>query len=137
MKTSRPKMYYVWAGMKNRCLNKNYKQYKDYGGRGISVQNEWNLFKNFQADMFSTYKKGLTLDRIDNSKGYSKENCRWVSATHQNRNTRKNIIYKGEYATDACKRLGGASGLIRMRLNYGWSLEKAFSKKVNKSKKYD
>lgn len=69
--------YSVWRGIKARCLNPNKKAYKNYGAKGITVCERWKSFLNFYADM-GDKPEGLELDRINNSKGYSKENCHWV-----------------------------------------------------------
>lgn len=78
--------------MVHRCTNPKNKKYKDYGGRGISVCEEWLDIKNFIAWADETYPniEGYTLDRIDNNKGYSPENCRWVDKTTQSVNQRIN-----------------------------------------------
>lgn len=75
-------IYNIWSGMKRRCNNKKDKY---YGGRGITVYNRWNKFENFYEDM-GERPRGKSLDRIDNNKGYSKENCRWVSRSIQQKN---------------------------------------------------
>lgn len=78
----------TWDGMMQRCHNPNNTKYKDYGGRGIKVCERWKDIKNFIDDMFPAFQEGLSLDRIDNNLGYSKENCRWATREIQGRNTR-------------------------------------------------
>jgi hypothetical protein len=84
-------LYGTWHHMHQRCKNPKTKQYSDYGGRGITVCERWNSIANFMEDMLPTHVKGLTLDRIDNDKGYSPENCKWSTHIEQRRNMRKNI----------------------------------------------
>lgn len=93
------KLYEVWHHMKQRCNGTlgdiPTKNYKD---RNITYCKEWEQFENFYKDMSPSYQDGLQLDRIDNSKGYYPENCRWVTAKENNRNKRSNIWieYKGK-----------------------------------------
>lgn len=95
--------YYAWDNMKRRCLNEQHPEYSNYGGRGIGVSKEWiNSFEVFFSDMGEKPNKKFSLDRIDNSKGYCKENCRWADGSTQATNQRdpenkttgiKNISY--------------------------------------------
>lgn len=85
------KIYQIWSSIIQRCTNPKNRGYKNYGGRGIQVSEEWKKFENFFRDV-GDQPPGLTLDRIDNDKGYSKENCRWVSWETQAVN-RRNTIY--------------------------------------------
>ena len=82
------RLYPVWHAMKQRCTNPNHNRYKNYGGRGITVCEEWLDVKNFIEDMYPSYMEGLSLDRIDNDKGYSPDNCRWTTGEIQNTNQR-------------------------------------------------
>lgn len=83
------RLYKIWNGMMQRCHNKKAEYYKDYGARGISVCNEWHNIENFINDMYPSYEEGLSIDRINNDLGYSKDNCRWASKSIQTQNTRK------------------------------------------------
>ena len=84
-------LFKTWHNMKNRCYNKNFKQYADYGGRGITVCEEWLDIKNFVdwVDNKSNWEEGLSLDRIDNDKGYSPDNCTFSTKTIQSINQRQ------------------------------------------------
>lgn len=86
---SKHKLYAVWNDMMQRCNNVNNEFYIDYGNRGIKVCEKWKNIKNFIEDMYPSYQKGLSIDRIDNNKGYFKENCRWATKDIQSQNTRK------------------------------------------------
>lgn len=92
--------YYIYNNMKERCYTKSNSCYKDYGGRGIVVCNDWkNDFMNFYKwAMSHGYDDSLTLDRIDVDGNYEPSNCRWVTFTDQQRNKRNNIqiTYKGK-----------------------------------------
>ena len=135
VETATKKLYMVYQSMKKRCADK---QDKNYGGRGISVDQLWlgdNGFNNFIEWANSHgYKNGLTLERVDNQKGYSPKNCIFATRSEQSRNRRNNLRFKGEIATDVSVRLGGGKRLVDNRVrNLGWSLEKAFTTPIRGS----
>lgn len=94
-------LYSKWEGMRRRCNNPNDVSYPRYGAKGITVSDSWNSFENFMLDMQDGFAVGMSLDRIDSTKGYSKENCRWVPLAEQarNRSTVKKYTYQGETLT--------------------------------------
>lgn len=87
--------YYVWGSIKQRCLNPKNKNYRTYGGRGVTICDKWLLFKGFFKDM-GEKPEGLQIDRIDNNKGYYKENCRWVTPKVNANNRRTTKIAEEE-----------------------------------------
>ncbi len=90
-KMTRTRIYYVWSSMKKRCINENDKSFSSYGGRGIKVCDEWmEDFSHFyEWAKNNGHQENLTIDRIDNDKGYSPKNCRWTTQSVQSRNTRR------------------------------------------------
>jgi hypothetical protein len=132
------KLYETWKKMRDRCNRPNATQYKDYGGRGIKVCEEWD--KSFQAFYDWSYANGyddnLTIDRIDNNKGYSPDNCRWATYKEQMRNKRTNhiITYKNQpqCISKWCEELNLSYSAVTGRLRRGWSVEKALSTPTNR-----
>lgn len=127
-------LYTVWSDMLSRCRNKNHRQYKDYGGRGITVCQEWKDFPTFREWAFATgYVDGnnrekCTIDRIDVNGNYEPSNCRWANRKEQMNNRRVNVLltYNGETKTLAqwADTLGICYSTITSRYCRGWSIER-------------
>lgn len=137
------RIYETWVNMKTRCCNENNKNYKNYGGRGIKVCEEWldkdNGFINFYNwAMDNGYNDTLTIDRIDVNGNYEPSNCRWVNMQKQNNNRRNNhiIIYNGERKTleewSRILPINISSAELRYRIMNNWSIEKAFKTPVRR-----
>jgi hypothetical protein len=127
--------YAVWRSMKSRCLRKTHSAYKNYGGRGISVCQEWlESFESFWSDMHESYLAGLDLDRIDNESGYSKTNCRWVTRSRNTRNKRNGWKNRSDIPEDFLE-MAQARGIKRTtlyyRLNKGLSWEQTLNTPVD------
>lgn len=132
-------LYRTYANMKNRCYNPRYYLFKHYGGKGITVCDEWlgeNGFDHFrQWARENGYKQGLSIDRIDNSLNYSPTNCRWVDMAVQqnNRTNNRRITVDGKTHTMAewSKLSGIKYGTIQSRLKRGWSEADAVTVRPN------
>lgn len=128
-------LYKTWSCMKSRCLRKNNPSYPAYGGRGIKICNEWLTFAGFVKDMGSSFREGLSIERIDNDGNYCKENCRWATDKEQANNRRSNRLlgFMGEVKTLAIwsDLLGIKRTTISQRIDvYGWSVAEALSKSI-------
>lgn len=133
---SKERLYTTWKDMLRRCFNPKCKSYPNYGGRGITVCNEWkSSYLNFKSwALHSGYTDSLTIDRIDSNGNYEPSNCRWVTLKVQENNTRKNrfLEYHGisHTVSEWANILEISYPALLNRLKRGWSLEKAFSKPV-------
>lgn len=87
-------LYCVWKQMLSRCENPDNKNWAHYGQRGITVSNAWHDFGHFYNDMIDTYRRGLTIERIDIDGNYCKENCKWITNEDQAKNRRSSLHYR-------------------------------------------
>ena len=118
----RTSLYNSYCAMMNRCNNPSSASYDDYGGRGITVCDEWNGSPDafIEWALSTGYIEGLTIDRIDVDKGYSPSNCRWITLSEQARNKRTTIFinYNGETLclSEACRKAGISLSAVRNRI---------------------
>lgn len=128
---SKSRIYRTWRAIKNRCFNKNLKEYKNYGGRGIIVCAEW--LNDFQAfydwSIMNGYTDELTIDRIDNDGNYEPLNCRWTTRKEQANNRRMCRIFTYNGVTKNykqwCDFLNINYKTFHTRISRGWEIEKA------------
>lgn len=124
--------YRTWEAMRYRCSSPKYAEYHLYGARGITFCERWKSFESFWADMGPTWQKGLSLDRIDNSGNYHKDNCRWATMTEQANNTRRNKWLDTPAGrltlSQAGRKFGLSKGCIEGRIARGCPPDKLFLK---------
>ena len=136
-RSQKTRVYNSWRGMKDRCYNEKHSSYADYGGRGITVCEEWrNSFESFRDWAYANgYNDDLTIDRIDPNGNYEPSNCRWATKTQQARNTRrcKKIEFNGEtHNLSEWAQLIGVSyrTLYHRIFSYHMPIEKALTKEA-------
>lgn len=132
---SKEKLHSVWLSMRGRCCNPNNYDFKYYGGKGIQICEEWLEYESFKEWAFiNGYSEGLTLDRIDSSKNYCPENCRWVDMKTQSNNKSNNVVieYNGESHTlkEWAEILGINYSTVHKRYSAGKTIEQIL--KVNR-----
>ena len=120
----------IWSMMKNRCTNINTPSYKNYGGRGISICDEWKSYPEFKKwALDNGYDDQLTIDRIDVNGDYCPSNCRWVTRFVQAGNTRANTFYTVDGETHFLNEWSRINHIkpatIIQRINRGWPVDKA------------
>lgn len=139
---SHTRLYQIWAAIKRRCNKPYEKSYKNYGGRGIKMCEEWqNSFEAFMEwAMNSGYSDDLTIERIDVDGNYCPDNCTWISKSGQagNRRSCHYISYNGEVKTlnEWCKEMNLPYKNIHNRITkLGWSFERAISEPIHVEKR--
>lgn len=128
------RLYNIWIGIKDRCLNPNNENYFRYGGRGIGICQEWlkdyMTFHDWAIE--NGYEQGLTIDRINVDGDYNPDNCRWANWYTQANNRRNShyLTFKGKTLTisEWARELNVRESLIRQRILRGWDVEKALTK---------
>jgi hypothetical protein len=130
--------YRTWAKMRERCNNKNSKDFKYYGGRGIKIAPRWNDFRVFYSDMGDRPSHGHSIGRVDNNIGYSPSNCIWATSKEQANNRRNNVLLTHKGKTQNInqwrEKLGFSHSLIQNRLKRGWSVEKTLTTPIKGKK---
>ena len=132
------RLYRIWGNMCNRCTNPSNPAWHNYGDRGIKVCDDWLRYENFRDWANSSgYTENVTIDRIDNNKGYSPDNCRWADLITQANNKRNNHIieYNGTSMTIAewAVETGIPYKTLFNRFHLGWSAERALTQPMRKS----
>ena len=134
----RTRLYRIWSGVKDRCCNVNSKYWERYGGRGITICDEWlQSFESFYRwSMDNGYSDELTIDRIDNDKGYCRENCKWVTYKIQENNRSNNRILECHNEQHTISQWSDITGIkqtvISQRIYNGWTVERALTEKVRR-----
>ena len=121
--------HYIWRAMVARCTNPNHKAYNRYGGRGITVCHQWLKYENFLADMGEP-PEGLTLERIDNDKGYDPVNCKWATLSEQQKNKERTKIYSNGSFTGTLVECAKFLGISKELAHWRWKQHGTFEKGV-------
>lgn len=137
---SHTRIFNIWQKMIRRCESPNDKSYPRYGGRGITVCEKWHSFQPFyEWAKENGYDDTLTIDRIDNDKGYSPDNCRWSDAYTQSQNRRSCLVFekdgKSQTLKQWCRDIGISYTTVYQRIRHGWSFERAISEPVHAEKR--
>lgn len=127
------RLYIIWKGIRCRCYTKSCNTYKNYGGRGITICEEWSDFNVFKEwALKNGYSDNLSIDRIDFNGNYEPSNCRWITMKEQENNKRNNhfLTMNGERKTISqwAEITGLKSGTIASRVHRGWSDEDALTR---------
>lgn len=139
--SKRSRLYNIYRCMITRCENPKVKDYRFYGGRGITICQEWresfHAFKEWAIN--NGYRPDLTIERRDNNGPYSPENCRWATVKEQARNRRTThlVTYNGvtRSMADLAEEHGIPYGVFALRLRRGWSVERAVKQPLQERRK--
>lgn len=129
---TKSRLYNIWTLMKRRCLNPNAQHFRRYGGRGITICDEWlkDFMTFYNWAMANGYRDDLSIDRIDNNKSYCPENCRWATQSEQMSNYSKNRLFtihgETKTLTEWCKQYNIKTHVVWKRIGRGWTTEEAF-----------
>jgi hypothetical protein len=131
-------LYNRWRWMMQRCYNQNNRSYVHYGARGIRVCTRWHNPVTFYEDNIDSFQKELELERIDNERGYSPENCKWVTRKDQCNNTRRNRQFtfgdETQNLAQWANKLSVKDRTLRSRIRLGWNIEDVLLTPVAKRK---
>lgn len=137
---TKTRIYHIWSAMKQRCYNKNLKEYKHYGFRGIKVCDEWLTdFMNFYIWAYANgYQSNLSIDRINNDGNYEPNNCRWATIKEQNNNMSTNhfVLYKNEKLTlsQLAEKYNIKYDIVKNRMRLGWYIERIVTQPIRNRK---
>lgn len=135
---SNSRLYQIWRNMKNRCYNPNVDRYDRYGGRGITICDEWK--DNFQAfyewSMNNGYSDGLSIDRINVNGDYAPDNCHWITMPEQADNKCNSRLFEfngsAHTVSEWAKITGISRDVIWNRIKRGWNIDRVLSQPVRK-----
>lgn len=129
-KSSHP-VYLCWSRIRMRCANRNAKDFKHYGGRGIKVCDRWSEFENFWNDMSPSWEVGLSIERRDVNGNYEPFNCYWATMKQQSRNRRNSRILETPWGRmnfkDVADKLGIGTVALHFRLKRNWPSDRLFT----------
>lgn len=143
-KKTYPRLFWIWDAIVQRTTNPKCSCYKNYGGRGIGICEQWLKYENFRKDMEASHDlhvknfgvRNTSIDRINNEQGYCKENCKWSTNIEQANNRRNSRVIEafGESQTLAqwSRETGLGEGTINFRIKKGWEVERALTQKLRK-----
>src|SRR6185437_9427583 len=123
-------IYKIWSGMRSRCLNSNSNVFSYYGGKGVRICERWEAFEAFLEDMGPTYRKGLSIERVDVNGDYEPSNCTWIARSEQALNRTNTVRLETPWGhlsiKETAKKIGVSDKCLQHRLSRGWGGDKLF-----------